>query len=216
MKSISQENLPLGVPSVSKETRHSGVPNTVSQELRHPGNASISSEILLSGESQEIRQIGPAGEPSGVPVAPSSPKGKSGPQAPTSASNEDEPFQSLSGNAAANVEWTTEHGFVTHLRFQEQKFEVLDVKADGNCFYSMISVGLAFNEKFLSMQAVKRDILTHMQELWEAKSKWFKELYSQFAPPALHDNFHGYIRQMSKDHEWSSMLERDIASVLFK
>ncbi len=61
-------------------------------------------------------------------------------------------------------------GIVTHLLFQNQNFEVLDVRADGNCFYSMISVGLAFHNIFLSMKNVKRNIFTHMRGLWEAES----------------------------------------------
>ncbi len=123
----------------------------------------------------------------------------------TQNSNEDDLFENLPLSAVATVDWITEQCIVTHVMFQKQKFEVLDVKADGNCFYSMISV-----------ETVKRNIFSHMQDLWEAKSRWFKTLYSQFAPVAFHENFDGYVKHMLQDREWANMLERDIASDFFK
>ncbi len=163
--------LPAGQQTSSEEqpnpvngSHQKTFPEEVKQSRNGAPNAPTRPEPLPTGQ-----QISLTGEQSGKPVARRSPKLKSGQnvEAPRDASNEDDLFENLPLSAVATVEWITEQGIITHLLFQNQNFEVLDVRADGNCFYSMISVGLAFHNIFLSMKNVKRNIFTHMHDLWE-------------------------------------------------
>ncbi len=219
VQSISQEILPSGVPN-ALEASHEPVTTNISQEILLSGVPSVlpPSHEPVTGQPSISQEILPSGVPTALapshePVTPRSPKPDSDPNVPPQRAS---PVDSLSLTATNHVDWLKEHGVVTHMLFQQQQFEVIDVKANGNCFYSMISVGLAFHNVFQSMKTVKQNIFVHMQELWEAEVGWFKILFDQFVQPVFRHNFNGYIRHMLKDGEWASMLERDIASILFK
>ena len=125
-------------------------------------------------------------------------------QPPGNVPNADNLFQSLPLSAADIAEWIKEHGGVTHKLFQQQQFEVIDVKANVNGFSSMISVGLAFHEA--------TNICSHAR----IAPNGSKKLSSQFVSPDFRYNFEGYVAHMVKEREWASMLERDIISDLFK
>ncbi len=133
------------------------------------------------GQGQHLRA---QAQPSAafVPSRPSKPKRGLNVQPPASAPAVDEMWETLPLSGRDSVQYIKEHGSVTHMLFQGQQFEVLNVKGDGNCFYRMISVGLAFNNVFVSSKRVKQDIFAHMQDLWEAKVEWFSELFNHFVP----------------------------------
>ncbi len=87
-------------------------------------NAPTRPEPLPTGQPISL-----TGEQSGKPVARRSPKIKSGQnvEAPRDASNEHNLFENLPLSAVATVNWITEQGIVTHVMFQNQKFELPDV-----------------------------------------------------------------------------------------
>ena len=107
------------------------------------------------------------------------------------------------------------------VRYAEEDFQMIDVIANGACFYNTISVALAYHNQFLSPAEIKHSILERMLSLHQDRhAMWFKNLFDQYSfSDETRGNdkisLHQYIQKQKRSPAWAGMLEAIICCEVF-
>ena len=113
--------------------------------------------------------------------------------------------------------------------YRNIKYEMIDVSANGSCFYNAMSVALAYHNQFVSSADIKNRILQRMVCLHDSSDNaWFKTLFAQYSfvhNEQKHDKERGfadeqmcmaqYIAKQTRRHAWAGDMEVVICCEVF-
>ena len=105
---------------------------------------------------------------------------------------------------------------ISYYEINEEKIEILNVSAMGNCLYESICVALVFQNGFYSWESVKNKIIEREIMLWRDKAAWFKKLFTVHVEDEYLNDFQGYIANKKRYRSWGSFLEISVACDTYK
>jgi len=116
---------------------------------------------------------------------------------------------------------------LTHYQIQGHNYEILNVPPDGSCFFTSLSVGMAYHNVFHSSETVRTMIAQAMKIRWEdeerapSRPQWFHKLFLACTDSCWHNKFEEYNHNMKQnlhvgENSWGSQLEILMAQEVFQ